>query len=66
LADRPKPHVAAQPGHHLYACGVVLRAARRLDAGADERTGGRGSVGAGIDGSGVATGSGADETGKGT
>ena len=49
-----------------YARGVVLRAARRLDAGADDRTAGRGvgSVGAGIDGSGVSTGSGADATGK--
>jgi hypothetical protein len=49
-----------------YSRRVVLRAGRRLDAGADDRTAGRGvgSVGAGIDGSGISTGSGADETGK--
>ncbi len=49
-----------------YARGVVLRAARRLDAGADDRTAGRGvgSAGTGIDGSGVSPGSGADATGK--
>lgn len=45
-----------------YARGVVLRAPRRLDAGADDRT--AGPLGTGIDGSGVSTGSGADETGK--
>src|SRR5258708_39789013 len=51
-----------------YARGVVLRAARRLDAGADDRAAGRGvgSAGAGIDGSGVATRSGADATRKNT
>src|SRR6266446_9726681 len=49
-----------------YARGVVLRAGRRLDAGADDRTAGWGvgSAGAEIDGCGVSTGSGVDETGK--
>lgn len=59
---------AFRPARWGYARGVVLRAARRLDAGADDRTAGRGvgSVGAGIDGCGVSTGSGADETGNST
>src|SRR5215470_13106234 len=59
---------AFHPAGWGYAGGVVLRAARRLDAGADDRVAGPGvgSVGAGIDGSGVSMGSGADKTGEGT